>query len=257
MAIATMQQVLSAVLSQGNKDQNMAYPPTVFTEHFRLATSFLMTEIAKMFPTSQSLIDLARPFLKTELIPVQNGIAKFPEAYRNFLSAAIFVTDDYKSNCQVKKADEDCEDDECIYVNDPLATTPQVEARNNIDRQCISQAVRMVDIGQWDRLTRHQYKRPTLQKPIGCIFEGTGIKICPNVGQIELRYLRQPKAYSFGYTMNLDDTFSFDPVTTVESEWTDNAIKPLVTAITKLYGVYTRDGELNNYLQVLSQDGIF
>lgn len=256
MAIATMQMVLSRVLSQGNKEQNQAYPPGIFTDHYNLVTAYLMSEIAKTFPTSQSLIDLARPFLKRTIISMKNGIIPFPVDYRHFLNAAIFVTDDFTTNCNAPEGD--CPEDLCVYENDPLAPTPVQLQQNILKKQCISEAVRMVDIDEWDRLTRHLYKRPTIKKPIGCIFEGTGIKICPyDIPQVELRYLRQPKQYNYGYTMNADDTYSFSAAGTVESEWTDNAMQPLVTAITKLYSVYTRDGELNNYLLELSQAGIF
>jgi hypothetical protein len=257
MAIAKMQQVLSAVLSQGNKEQNMAYAPRVFNDHFNLVTAFLLSEVAKQFPTSQSLIDIARSFLIKKTIPLKNGKVEFPADYRHFLSAAIFVTDDFTSNCD-PVTNKPCDDDTCKYPNDPLAPTMVQEQRSQLKRQCISQAVRMVDIGMFDRLTRHKYKRPTLQKPIGCIMEGDGIKICPyDVPNVELRYLRQPKVYKYGYVMNPDDTYSFNPATTIESEWTDNAMQPLVTACTKLFSVYVRDGELKNYLLELSQAGIF
>jgi hypothetical protein len=256
MALSTLQMVLSRVLSQGNKEQNMAYPPGVYTDHFNLVTSYLMTEISKTFSTSQSLIDLARPFLKRDLINSTLGRIPLPADYRNFISAGIFVTEDFKEACEVNP--DECPDDECTIPNDPLKKSPRMLQKDIAQRQCMSQSVTMVDIDEWDRLTRHKYKQPTLQKPIGCIFEGDYIKICPfNVPQVELRYLRQPKVYNYGYRMNADDTYSFSVTGTVESEWTDNAMQPLVTAITKLYSVYTRDGELKNSLLELSQAGIF
>lgn len=255
MAIVTMQDVLQTVLSQGNKEQNMAYPPGVFSDHFNLVTSFLVTQIAKLFPTSQPMVDIIRPFLMKTIIPVKTGRVTFPKNYRHLLGAGIFVTSDFKSQCD-PAAEEDCDD--CRFDNDPLGETEKQHDELLIKRQCISQSVRIVDIAEWDNLTRHSYKKPTLEKPIACIFEGDGLKVCPfEVPQVELRYIMQPKTYKYGYKMNPDDTYSFSPIGTVESEWTDNAKEFLVTGITKLYSIYTRDGVLMDGLQVLSQAGIF
>jgi hypothetical protein len=272
MAIATMQQVLQTVLSQGNKEQNMAYPPNVYNDHFNLVTSFLVSEIAKLFPTSQSMIDIIRPYLQKKILPIRNGMIVFPSDYRHLLGAGIFVTDDFTSSCvpdELRQSSQSCspgkqdhpigcETENCVFENDPLQLTAAQQDQSLLEKQCISQSVRIVDIAEWDNLTTHSYKRPTLQKPIACIFEGAGLKICPyNVPQVELRYIRQPIRYRYGYKMNPDDTYSFDSTTTIESQWTDNALEYLVKGITKLYSVYTRDGELKNSLFELSQAGLF
>lgn len=255
MAIATMQMVLSSVLDQANKEQNMAYPPHVFSGHFNLVTSFLVDEVAKLFPTSQAMIDIIRPFLEKELLPVKNGVISFPENYRHLLTAAIFVSTDYKDNC-IPEAEKP--EGECEFPNDPLAPTAGQIAQRTERRRCVSKGVRIVDIDEWDNLTSHPYKYPTLKDPIGCIFQGEGIKICPfDVPNVELRYIKQPKRYQYGYVMNPDDTYSWDKNSTQESEWTDNALVPLFKGVTTLYSNYVQDGELRDGMLQLKKAGIF
>ena len=255
MAIATMETVLNNVLSTGNKEQNQMYPPHIFTAHFNLVTSFLTDEVAKLFPTSQSIIDIGRPFLETKLIPVRSGLVEFPKDYRHLIGAGIFVSSDFQDNCC---PDQAAPEPECALPGDPLAPTLAQLKEQQERGKCQSQSVRIVDIAEFDHLTSHSYKFPSLRKPLGCIFRGIGIKICPfDVPSVELRYIRQPRAARYGYVMNPDDTYSFNASTTIESEWTDNAMQYLVKGISTLYSIYTRDGELRDGILELKRAGIF
>ncbi len=273
MAILTMDTVLNSVLATGNKEQNQMYPPHVYDAHFNLVTSFLIDEISKLFPTSQTIIDMIRPFLATVQIPVVGGEVVFPADYRRLIGAAIFVTSDFMNNCDPSKAanadqEKDCcgepvftldsPNSSCDLPGDPLAPSIDQVRQNQKRGQCLSSSVRVVDIDEWDHLTDHSYKFPTLKKPIGCIFEGKSMRICPfDVPAVEIRYIRQPKRYKYGYLLNPDDTYSWNPATTIESEWTENAYKNMVNGITTLFSIYVRDGELRDGITQLKQLGMF
>ena len=249
--------------------------PHVYDAHFNLVTSFLIDELSKLFPTSQTIIDILRPFLSVQQVGVIRGEVTFPKNYRRLLGAGIFVTDDFSSCCNPDgdadtspdmAADTDrCghpviapDGDGCLLPEDPLADTYEQTREKQQRGKCRSASVRVVDIDEWDHLTTHSYKFPTLKKPIGCIFEDAGMKICPyDVPNVELRYIRQPVTYKYGYVMNPDDTYSWDPTTTTESQWTENAFKYLVSGITTLFSMYVRDGELRDGMTQLKQLGMF
>lgn len=256
-----MDMVLRAVLASGNKEQNQAYPPNVFTTHFNVVTAFLLDEITKQFPVSQSVIDLGRPFLKEETGISRDGSVVLPEDYRNFLSAGIFVTPDQDGPCDPNATTEEaaaCEDESCDFPNDPLAPSVTQIVSSQLAGRCRMNPVTIVDIDEWDHRTNHKYKAPTIKKPIGCLFEGTRLKICPfEVPNIQIRYLRHPRECKYGYRLNPDDTYSYDPGATTESEWTDNAMQYLVKGVSTLYSIFTRDGELRDGILELKKAGLF
>jgi hypothetical protein len=72
-----------------------------------------------------------------------------------------------------------------------------------------------------------------------------------------MRYLIQPETYKYGYVMNPDDTYAWNPASTLESQWTDNAFAKITKGITTLFSIYTRDGELRDGMLELKQAGIF
>lgn len=255
--VATLDKILKMVLASGNKEQNQHYPPHIFQEHFNLSTSWLVDEIAKLFPTTQSIIDIIRPFLETKDVIVKNGKIEFPENYRHLLGVGMFATDDFKNPCgcdEAKGGNGDCSE----FKNDPLAPSPLQIQEQAAKRKCISRTVRLVDIDEWDELTTHPYKHPTYKEPIACIFRGDGIKICPyDVPSVEVRYIRQPKQYAYNYTTLPDDTYVFNSSNSVESEWLDNATSYLYKAVSTLYAMYVRDSEMRDYNVELRKIGIF
>jgi hypothetical protein len=249
--ILTLDSVLRKVMAQANAEQNQHYPPAIFTEHFNLATSWLIDEIMKVFPGEQHVVDLVSPFMETADVIVKNGKIPFPKNYRHYTGMAIFTTPDYKSACGCDEAKEN-QTDVFSTISDA-----DIILEKKAKRICIAQDVKLVDIDSWNNLTLHPYKQPTLQKPIACIFQGDGIKICPQPPSVEMRYIRQPKIYNYGYTMLPDDSYQVDPKTTIESEWNDNAASYLFRAINTLYSGYVRDPEQRDLALQLTKIGLF
>lgn len=250
MSAANLDNVLQMVLSQGNKEQNAMYPPRIYELHFNIVTNFILDEIARVFAETQQVIDIGRPFLKSKEVAVTGGVAKFPEDYRNLLGVGMNVTIDFEQDCGCK--------DDSVFENDPLARRPELIAKDQKKSKCVSHDVTMVDIDEFGYKTTHPYKRPTYKKPIGCIFTTSEIKVCPfDVSYVEIRYLRKPKTYRYGYKMLPDDTYVFDSTTSEESEWDDTALQHLIKGVNALYAIYTRDGEFQNWNEAIKKVGLF
>lgn len=230
------------VLAQANKDQNQHYPPSVFEVHYDLVTHWLIDESAKIYPGTQSIIDLIHPYFKRDLVKVVNGIIPFPKEYRHLLGFGIY-----------KKGEKIA--DECLKISE---TPSQAELKDIISKtQSKCTDVTTVSIGRWNKLTQHRYKQPTIKNPITCIFDGDGIKISPIVPFVEMRYIIKTTKFKYGYLKNDDDTYYFNPETTQEALWTENAISYLFKGVNTLYSNYIRDPEQVASAKDLRSTGLF
>lgn len=245
--VVRMDDIVKKVLSVGNKEQNQHWPPHIISEQFNTVSNFIIDRCVELFPGNNGIVDIIKPFLIKKQVAVVGGIIPFPENYRNLLGAAITVTKDLKSLCS----------DAAEYKNDPLKKTVAQMEREKTTGNCISNIVTMVDQDEWDERTTSNYKKPTYKKPIGCIFEGEGIRVCPyDIGHVELRYVREPKEYRYGYTQLPDDTFVFDPTVSEESEWNKTATAYLFKGMSSLYSIYLRDTEMRNWNTELKNIGL-
>lgn len=237
-----MDDVLKAVLSQANADQNQHYPPRIFEQHFNIATKWLLDECAKAYPENDDVISVIMPYLKTEKIPVKNGLIPFPELFRRKVSMSIYVDLSCKEACDVPESD----------ITDTEASEARAKAAS------ISKKVTFKQQTEWDGLIQHPYKKPTLKKPIACVFEGEGIRIFPhNVPSVELRFVLQPSLCKYGYDRNLDDTFTYNKSKTKESLWNDTAYTYLVKGVSSLYAIWVRDPEMKAGIDSLKSIGLF
>lgn len=244
----TLDRTYRQILSTGNSEQNQTYPPNVFDTDYNLVTSFILTEGVKLFGENQYIKDLLRPYLKIMLIPVQFGKAKLPQDYRHYTGISIFGSQD-KTKCMQIAGLEPGE-----APTDAQLKDAQEEFKS------ISWDLDLVEEDEYNQLTSHSYKFPTLKKAIGCIFESDCIKVAPyDIPFIELHYIRQPKIYKYGYAPNPDDTFSYDPTMTgaVETEWRTNADDLLYKGVQTLYSMRQRDNELRDGMTLLKKEGLF
>jgi hypothetical protein len=245
--ILPMDQSLRAVLSQANAEQNQFYPVNVFETHYNLVSSWLMDEAVKVYPENRSVVDLLRPFFAKKMVPVKFGKIELPEDYRHLTGGGIYVND--KKVCLDQPKEEGWEN-----------FTPDQLKQYYADNQVICIDINVVDVDQYNDLTRHSYKQPTLDFPIAADFESDHIKITPpDVPYVELRYIRAPKKYKYGYVVNPDESYSYDPTMegAVESEWRSNAEAYIFKGLYTLYSIYARDGELRQGGQELKQLGLF
>lgn len=256
MSVVTLDSIYKKVLSQGNKEQNSMYPPHIFDEHFNIVTNFILDEVVKAFANNRSIVDLASPFLMTREVAVISGEVEFPPNYRNLLGVAMYVTIKGDEDCGCK--DCGCHEEKRDFQNDPLAKSAKQVMKTIERNKCTSRDLIELDIDEFSDRSTHPYKKPTLKKPVFCQFKSKKIKVCPfDISHVELRYIREPKVYRYGYVEQPDHTFVPDLASTVESEWEHTALQPLVKGMTALYSVYTKDGELQNWNEVIKKAGLF
>lgn len=235
------------MLAVGNKEQNQHWPPYIIDEQFNTVANFIVDRCVELFPGDNSIIGIIKPFLVRKQVPVVGGIIPFPDNYRNILGAAITVTKDMKNLCSGGTE----------YKNDPLQKTPAQIDREKLKGNCISNIVDMVDQDEWDERTMSNIAFPTYKKPIGCIFEGEGIRVCPyDISTVELRFVREPKIYRYGYKQLPDETYIFDLATSQESEWEMTALQYLFKGMSSLYAAYIRDPEMRNWNIELKKIGL-
>lgn len=248
-SVSSLDSLYRKVLSQGNKEQNAAYPPHIFSEHYNIVTNFIIDTCVKTYPDTTLVGDILRPFIESKVIPVIKGVAAFKEDYRDRLALKHFVTSDYKKNCNC---------DEGKYENDPLEDSQEKKDRKAEAGTCVWNDIEVLDVSEFGERTRHDYKYPTLEDAIATIKKGSEIKVCPfDIPHVEITYVRKPKIYVYGYKELPDHTFIFDSSKTEESEWDDAAFPYLLKGMNTLYSLYTRNVEMQNFNDALKKLGMF
>lgn len=233
--------MLQSVLSVANAEQNMAFPPLIYQNIYNAASSLVLSKLIAEFPTSPQNVDMLYPFMTTAKIPITNGYVQLPPDYRNLLG---------NPSISVKPDGSDCDG-----TDGDITNAAQFQAANN-KAGCKSAPVVIVNQSEWDKLTVSTYRYPTYDDPIGVMFGQNRIKVCPyDITKVELRYAIQEDTYVYGYIMQPDDTYVFDPTTTVDSIWGSNAFDRLFPLITFLYSEYTRDNSLRDFTSLLAQRG--
>lgn len=239
--------MLQSVLSTGLTEQNMTYPPYIYTAQYNAAASYLLSSIAESLPDNQTYIDIVMPFLKKKQLPVKGGIIEIPDDYRNMYgNPGISVREDYTGEC-----------------SDASNAELEKQFKDSVNKsKCKSRPINIVGQSEWDSRTTSEYNFPTYEYPIGCFFgneeDGSKVlKICPfDIKSVEFRYLRNEKTYLFGYIMQPDDTYIYDAATSVETEFTSAAFKYLYKALNSLYAAYTRDPSAQQWSMILAKEGI-
>lgn len=249
--ILPMDRSLRAVLSQANAEQNQHYPANIFDAHYNIVSSWLMDETVKVYPENRSVVDLLRPFFKKCLVPVKFGVIELPVDYRHFTGGAVYLD---SKNITTNPT---CCD---IDLNDDGVPSADELRQLQVEKKVVAQDLEVVDVDEYNDLTTHSFKMPTLIDPIGCDFEGENIKVLPNdIRFVELRYIRIPLTYRYGYSMNPDESYTYDPTMqgAQESEWGSNAESYLFKGLYTLYSIFARDGELRDGGQELKKIGLF
>lgn len=235
---SSLENVLKSVLSVGNAEQNFAYAPYVFDNHFNIVTSFMLDQFAIHYPRYQ---DAFLTFIEKKAIPVTDGYVKLPDEYRNLLGAPSISVNPDQSDC-----------------SDPVIIDTKSEFKTaNLKGGCKTYPIEIVDKRTWDDRTTSTYAYPTYKRPIG-IFEGRKIKVCPyDLTKVHVMFIRKEKICRYGYITQPDDTYIYDAATSVESEWTEAAFELLFKGVSSLYAAYSRDNTLIEWNALLLKAGLF
>lgn len=254
--ILTWQEViLGTVHSAGNKEQNAHFPPAIASNCGRLVTDFLLDEIARIYPNNNRIVDKARPFLKRKFIAVENGLATMPDDCRNHLSVSIATNEKMDAPCDCKNDCDQCDDE-----------VPKDETNSGLFEKgkrtepCTYREVEILTSNQYDQRSVSKLYPPSYEKPIGMFVDRTTLKICPrSVTFVEVRYLKYPLKYEIGFNLMSDDTWQIDDTASfhVELEWERNIYPQFFKALTSIYAIHTRDGNLVNWNNELKKIGVF
>jgi hypothetical protein len=248
MAILTLQRAIDNVLSLANKPQNASYPPSVGALHFNIALSYVLSDIARLFPSNQSIIELAQPFFEKKIIAVDDTMITLPSDFRHLITCSIAVNENASSKCEANSLESN-------DINSPLYSD-----RQQPKEKCRFIPISMLSDDMFNRQTTTGFIKPSYLKPIGKFSDGNRIKICPtDITHVEVRYIRNPKEYRIGYKMMPDDTWQIDvnnPLH-IESECTLAMESRLVSAMTTLYSVYSQDRELKVGIDELKKGGVY
>lgn len=239
---SSLNNMLTAVTAIANIEQDLHFPPSVFSAMYNICSSWLLTKVAEVFPTNNRIVDIAEPFLKTEVKLCTNGYVQLPATYRNFLDAGIGVN---------KNATMECDDMKSIAQQ-------KKDFENNILKAgCQKRPLLIVDQSQWDYLTTDSFDFPTYENPIGCFFGTQKIKVCPfDITAVEIRYLKNEGYYEYGYTMQPDDTYVYDASTTTDSEWTNGAFSYLFKGMMACYAAYAENNNIRDFSLALKNVGL-
>lgn len=230
--------LVKAVLSVGNQEQNLFWPPHIISSQINVVTSLLLDKLVATYPEN---VDMLMPFMASKKIGVTQGVVQLPKDYRNLIgSPSISVRDD----------GEEC-------GSDPVIIDTEREFQIAVLKsECKTRPLVIVDKKRWDYLVTSEYAFPTYTDPIG-MFKGKQIKICPyDLKSVEVTYCIQEKIYKYGYIMQPDDTFIFDPATSEDTQWEDAAFSKLFTAMLALYSAWSRDNTLTDWSRILHNEGI-
>lgn len=239
---AAMDNVLQSVLAIAQQDQNMSYPPFIFQNHYNIVVSFILDSAIKIYPNSPFLIDVIDGYVSVAMLPVKNGYIDLPPDYRNLLGSPYIFANPKQ-------------DGECGQIPD-ISTPQQFQVAQN-KAQCKMNPVTIVSQAEFTEKTRSTFDYPTHEYPLGYFSGKKQIKICPyDLTVVGVLYAQQEQNYVYGYEIQPDDSYINDPTTTNDSLFGNSAFSYLVKGCTALYAAYSRDPELSNFSQVLSQASI-
>jgi hypothetical protein len=250
---SSLENVLKSVLSIGNAEQNMAYSPQTFDNHYNIVTAFILDQLSILYP---AYIDALLPFIGVKKIAVTDGHVLLPDDYRNLLGAP---------SISIKPGGGNCEDNSPVIID-----TASEFKTANLKAGCRSVPITMVSKGEWDYRTTSEYAFPTYTDPIGMfsapILSTSGttdvvkksIKVCPyDIARVEVMYTKKEQIYRYGYIVQPDDTFIFDGTTSVDSPWEEAAFELLFKGVFALYSAYSRDNAIMEFSQILNKAGLF
>lgn len=233
--------MLKAVLGIFNIPQNSSLPPSIYSSMYNATTSMILSHAAKIFPNSSSVLDIIDPLVERTIVPVKSGKLLFPESYRNILgSPQISAKKDGSSECGKN-----------------LITTQ--EFNSAVQKSgCEKRPIVEVKQTEFAYKTTSSYDAPDYYNPIGYRAGKREMVVCPaDISSAEIMYIRNEKTYVYGYKMNPDDTYYFDPETSVESEFENAAFEPLFKGICACYAAWSRDRELIDWSRILNNENLF
>lgn len=239
---SSLNNVLQAVLATVNQEQTQFYSPYIYTQHRNVIESLLLSELVKSYPANPEVIDQIAPFVTITIIPVTDGYIQLPDNYRNVLGAPMIFSNKNDSG-------------ECGAPIEPL--TPENFKLGILKSGCKLNSINIVPQTEVSFRLKSTYDSPTYEAPIGWFIDSNKIKVCPfDLTKVAVMYSKKERLLNFGYTQQPDDTYLYNPDTTIETEFDSNAFNLIYNACLFLYSAYSKNQEIQNWSALLQEKGI-
>lgn len=253
------------ILRVFNVHQGGIFKPSTYIELVDDAQMEYFNELVEEFQKTQVISDKLTPFLDSANIVITSksghpwDLVVKPPMYEYFASARIIKKSGSACLCkdlgtfnengkEIKTVDES----KCKYIDpDEIA-----ELRLENDKENCEVPIRLVDNDRWGSIYNHKRKGPSCDKPIITQFSG-GYKIAPKScsNAIIMDFFRRPIKPVFNFTVinpGLENEYiQFNPIGSVNLEWSETVIEPLMLKIQKKYAIFT--GQDNLFAQVQSE----
>jgi len=184
-------------------------PQSTFLRWVNTISKELFEEKFSNWPKNQTLSDnLARPFLRSRVIRVENGkgfndIIPYPGDYAHFSSARFFL-----SKNVIVEPPSLADTVDGFYTLEDVEETVYTES-----------VVTLVDNNRWSSLLEHKFKKPTVNNPAISQYD-SGFKIAPKrIPYIIFDYLKIPVDATFAYTLGPGDQIIYDRDKSKKLEW--------------------------------------
>jgi len=245
--------VYQSLLSEVNIQQRGQVRPVAdFEKWYNKISMELFRERVAAAELSQQLDDDLAPFKKVLNIIITpqpgypNDLVRYPSDYEGFAGASILRQRDggeTRCNCEYPIYKDD---GECLKIVDPDYAAMQARYAGE---SLIEAVVTKIDTQRWNSCLNHANKQPTLKNP-KIVQDGTGFRIAPKgITSMVLTYYRTPRNAVFGYTLSPEDIVIYDPLTSVDLEWSSTLKGEIMARLKKIYAGHVGDGEIYQQAQ--------
>lgn len=236
----SLDNMLNAILAVANVEKNQSYSPFIYQSQYNTVTSLLLSKLADIYPSDSGVLDMLDPFVERKVIRPVGGYITLPDNFRNILGTPqIGVANDGCKECEEQEVEVSKKQFETMVLKSGCKKVPLL----------------MVDQSEFAFRATSTYKAPTYEKPIGYRSGKQQIKVCPyDINAVEVMYVKKESLAVYGYTMQPDDTFVFNPTTSTEAGWTSAAFQPMFNALISLYTAYSRDNNLRDWAMYINQN---
>lgn len=226
-----------------NVQQNGQIPPSVFVSWYNQVNEWLFKKLVTEYQTNQVQSDLLSPFLSVVNARVVDqrgqswGLVAYPSDYQYYVNATIL---------------RPAEENTCFYNKDLPIIDGDGKSKKVTDADFAQMAInfagsnveeyqiRLIDSAAWAGCLTHSTKGPSWQKPKMTQFS-SGFKVAPKgITSIVLSYFHTPRKAVFGYTIS-NDIVIYDANTSVQLEWSVNALPIFLAELQKKYAAYIGD----------------
>lgn len=239
---SSLDNIYKSVLSVSSQERSFFYSPKVYTDQRNVLESLLLSALVKAYPANQNVIDQIAPFVEVQTISNTGGFIQLPDNYRNLLGSPMVFANPQSTG-------------ECNEPIEPITTnnfkTGQLKAG------CFLRPLVIVPQSEFAERTQSTYDRPSWENPIGMFVASNQIKVCPyDISRVSVMFARKEREVRYGYITQPDDTFLYDPATSVETEFDSNSFELIFNGMVNLYFAYAKDQTMQNWALLLNKQGI-